>query len=151
VMNQSRVIPMWYNSGFILKMDILKEYPFYATNIGGFNKNFKKGLEDNRNIIRSKGKLKRMPNLNPLKKEINKYMKSLAVIAGNPNIVAFMHSHEILLNRRISLIKYCVCVILNTKRRNLKIEMLAKKLKISVKYVKDDYGINNLIDLIENK
>ena len=81
-----------------------------------------------------------MPNLkNNIENTMNKYiiLKS----------AQFMHSHEILFNKKISLKKYCKLIVCSIPCEN--IVRLADKLKIPViTHIKN--GLNNFIDLIEN-
>lgn len=131
----------------------MKDYPFYATRIGGFYNNFsdafRKDSIDNKYIfIKSKGNLKKIPNLKKLKIHIEKEMEK-----NNPIMreIAFMHSHEILFGKKIKLKKYCKCIIYSSDINNemLKnINFFAEKLKIPIKEY-GRYGLNNFINLIE--
>ena len=98
-----------------------------------------------------------MPILTKLKTYINKYMKS------RDDNVSFIHSHEILFNKKINIKKYCLGIIIyahspeiskiyNKEYKN--IEKLANKYGLFVKYEipknkMASYGLNNFIDLIE--
>lgn len=137
----------------------MKDYPFYATDIGEFYTNFSDAFAKDtkyldgreRIIMKRKGNLKKMPNLKKLKIFIEKKMKYKKTID-------FIHSHEILFNKRISLKKYCKCILY---RNDINDEIpkslinLAEKLKIPIKRYGCDsnkfigYGLNNFIDLIE--
>jgi hypothetical protein len=92
-----------------------------------------------------------MPNLKKLKIHIEKRMEREEDTTG------FMHSHEILFNKKISLKKYCKCILY---RNDIDDEIpkslitLAEKLKIPIKRYGNPnkfigYGLNNFIDLIE--
>jgi hypothetical protein len=149
----------WLTCCIVLDKKILKDYPFYATNIGGFYTNFSdafakhtKDAEDTeRFYMKSNGNLKKMPNLKKLKIRIEEGMRLKKTID-------FIHSHEILFNKRISLKKYCKCILyrndINDEIPNSLIT-LAEKLKIPIKRYGCDsnkfigYGLNNFIDLIE--
>ena len=144
--------PHWGNYVIVLDKKILKDYPFYSCEIGGFYDKFNNAFlsEDDKIFVKSKGNLKRMPNLTKLKNIINNYLIYWV------NSFAFMHSHEILFNKNIPLKKYCVCIIYSGEMEEIpqKIIDYAKKLEITIKnksLEKDrDYrGINNLIDIIE--
>lgn len=95
--------------------------------------------------IKSKGKLEKIPDLKKLKKHITLRMKRLSL--GN---IDFIHSHEILFGKRISLKKYCKCIISNNNIPK-SVLLLASKLKIPVKYYTSvtSFGLNNLIGIIE--
>ena len=150
--NENIQIPHWWDCALILDKKILKDYPFYATNIGGFLNNFKDAFLNNafinnpkQNIYaKGKGNLLRMPNLKNLKNNIENIM--------NKNIIfksaQFMHSHEILFNKKISLKKYCKLIVCSISCENIVI--LADKLKIPV-ITRVKNGLNNFIDLIENR
>jgi len=58
-------------------------------------------------IIYGDGNLTKMPNLTKLKNKINKKMEHNFL--GN---VEFMHTHEILFNRKIPLDKYCIKILI---------------------------------------
>jgi len=148
--------PHWLSCCIVLDKKILKDYPFYAVHIGGFYDDFSdafaKDAKDAENIyMKSKGNLKKMPNLKNLKMHIEKIM-------NRNDTTVFIHSHEILFNKRISLKKYCKCILyrndMNDKIPNNLIT-LAEKLKIPIKRYGSDhnkfigYGLNNFIDLIE--
>jgi hypothetical protein len=144
--------PHWGNYVIVLDEKILKDYPFYSCKIGGFYDKFNNAFlsEDGKVFVKSKGNLKRMPNLTKLKNIIND------ILIYWVTSVAFMHSHEILFNKNIPLKKYCLCIIYSGEIKEIpkKIIDYAKKLEIPIKnksLEKDrDYrGINNLIDIIE--
>ena len=125
----------------------MKDYPFYATITGGFLNNFSDAFLKNpkQNIYaKGKGNLQRMPNLKNLKNNIENNMNKNIILKN----LQFMHSHEILFNKKISLKKYCILIVCSKLCDN--IIKLANKLKIPViTRVKD--GLNNFIDLIENR
>jgi hypothetical protein len=144
--NENIQIPYWFDCAIILDKKILKDYPFYATITGGFLPNFSDAFIKNpkQNIYaKGKGNLQRMPNLKNLKNNIENNMNKNLILKS----VQFMHSHEILFNKKISLKKYCKLIVCHIPCDN--IVKLADKLKIPViTRVKD--GLNNFIDLIEN-
>ena len=144
--------PHWGGYVIVLDKKILKDYPFYSCEIGGFYDKFNNAFlpEADKVYVKSKGNLKRMPNLTKLKNIINDNLIYWV------DYVAFMHSHEILFNKNISLKKYCLCIIYSGKMEEIpqKIIDYAKKLEIPIKnksLEKDGHyrGINNLIDIIE--
>jgi len=159
--NESIQKPHWWSCAFILNKNILKDLPFYATDIGGFSDNFQDGMDNikGNSLAYGKGNLQRMPILTKLKTHINKYMES----KEDQDNVNFIHSHEILFNKKISIKKYCLGIIIYTptpvisKKYNKeykKIEKLADKYGLFVKYEipkykHTGYGLNNFIDLIE--
>ena len=107
----------------------------------------------NGTIIYGDGNLTRMPNLTKLKNSIKRGFD-------------FMHSHEILFNKKIPLDKYCLKIMIYFTKDELKkmksfdkytnqIIELAKQHNIPVKFRdykngKTDKVINNFIDSIEN-
>ena len=150
--NENIQIPHWWDCALILDKKILKDYPFYATNIGGFLNNFKDAFINNafinnskKNIYaKGKGNLLRMPNLKNLKNNIENIMNKNIILKS----AQFMHSHEILFNKKISLKKYCKLIVCSISCENIVI--LADKLKIPV-ITRVKNGLNNFIDLIENR
>jgi len=151
--NENTQYPHWFGCCIVLDKKILKDYPFYATCIGKFYNKFsdafKKDSIDNKYIfIKSKGNLKKIPNLKKLKIYIEKKMEKYNPIMDE---LVFMHSHEILFGKKIPLKKYCKCIIYSSDINNeiLKnISFFAEKLKIPIKEY-GGYGLNNFIDLIE--
>lgn len=149
--NEIIQVPHFHKYCLILDKKLLKDYPFYATYIGGFYNNFNDAFmkDDKKTFIRSKGDLERVPNLKKLKNYIEDIM--------NNNIygkISYIYSHEILFNRNISLKKYCKYIICKGDQIDENIINLAAKLKIPIKKYNDkdllnNYGLNNFIDLIE--
>lgn len=149
----------WFNCCIVLDINILKDYPFYACHIGYFGKTFSKGFNQLKNYCKGKGNLKKIPNLNLLKNKIFEYM------INDDNPINYIHSHELLFGKNISLKKYCLCIIIQTNKENvendklIKYEKMASKLGIPIKYnfrhegknKFKPYSINNFIDLIEHK
>jgi len=160
--DQKNQMTYWNECCLILDKQILKDYPFYATNILGYYKNFLDAFnKDARNIlVKSKGKLNVAPDLKILKEHIVKIMKERLKSQNT-----FVFSHEILFNKKIPLKKYCKCIIygkpiiysIYDPRRDTiypkiipkKLLLLASKLNIPIKYYYDYYGLDNLIDVIE--
>jgi hypothetical protein len=149
--NQESQIAHWGPCVIVLDKKILKDYAFYATRIGGFYDKFNDAFKENSNdiFVKSKGKLKKFPNLKNLKKHIDERLKN-----NKLDQVGFIHSHEILLNKKIYLKKYCKCIIVNHPDiidENL--ILLANKLNIPIKkyqrVVFKELGLNNFINLIE--
>lgn len=148
--------PHWYNYVIVLDKKILKDYPFYACKIGHFYDKFNDAFsdEDNKVFVKSRGKLKRMPNLTKLKKNcIEKYIKD-----SDSDVYRFINSHEIMFNKNIPLKKYCLCIVVDGELESIPQEIidLAQKLEIPLKnqsFKKENpfsvMGINNLIDIIE--
>ena len=100
--NENIQIPYWFDCAIILDKKILKDYPFYATITGGFLNNFNDAFIKNpkQNIYaKGKGNLQRIPNLKNLKNNIENTMKKYIILKS----VQFMHSHEILFNKKIIL------------------------------------------------
>jgi len=143
--NENIQIPHWFDCAIILDKKILKDYPFYATNIGGFLPNFNDAFIKNpkQNIYaKGKGNLQRMPNLKNLKNNIENIMNKNIILQS----AQFLNSHEILFNKKISLKKYCILIVCSRSCDN--IVRLANKLKIPV-ITRVKNGLNNFMDLIE--
>jgi hypothetical protein len=143
--NENIQIPYWFDCAIILDKKILKDYPFYATITGGFLNNFNDAFIKNpkQNIYaKGKGNLQRMPNLKNLKNNIENTMNKYVILKS----AQFMHSHEILFNKKISLKKYCKLIVCSIPCDN--IIRLSNKLKIPV-ITSVKIGLNNFIDLIE--
>ena len=148
--NEKEQKPNWGMCAIVLDKKILKDYPFYATGIGEFSDKFENGKTSEKTIISGDGNLPKMPSLTKLKTAIAKRMD------WNMSI-AFMHSHEILFNKKIPLDTYCKCIICGpylTPKENKTIMELSNKLDIPVKFYeknKKNEGINKLIDMIEKE
>jgi hypothetical protein len=145
--------PIWFNCAIILDNQILKDYPFYATPIGGFTEKFENGKNNEETLVYGEGNLSTMPNLTKLKNWISKRLLIKNVFKG----LNFIYSHEILFNKKIPLDKYCKCIIVfgaNTSLKDKKnLLYLAKKLNIPLKIYSDKKrqfnGLNNFINMIE--
>ena len=160
--NQGTQKPFWGSSVIVLSKQLLKDYPFYATGVGGFKTNFEEAFkedneihEDNKIIIKSPlGNLSRMPNLTKLKNKINQFCEKGKSFFGNIN---FMHSHEILFNRDIPLDKYCVAIIEGAYEHSPELEKICNDRGIPFmqlekpdkKDIHKQIGLNNFIDLID--
>ena len=145
--NENIQIPYWFDCAIILDKKILKDYPFYATTIGGFLNNFNDAfiINPKQNIYaKGKGNLQRMPNLKNLKNNIENIMNKNIILKS----AQFMHSHEILFNKKISIKKYCKLIVCSIPSDN--IVRLANKLKILV-ITSTKVGLNNFIDIIDNR
>lgn len=146
--NENIQIPHWSKCCLVLDKKILKDYPFYATVIGGFYNKFSDAFVKNETntFVKSKGNLTKMPNLKKLKEHIVMSMKN------NQNI-SFIHSHEILFGKRISLKKYCKLIVYGDNIIPTNIILLASQLNIPIKQHINkkfvDNGLNNFIDIIE--
>ena len=170
--SQENEIPHWYTCAIILDKQILKDYPFYATYLAGFKKEFDNGLINNNTnskydskiLVRGKGKLSKIPKLTKLKKYITKQMTLKQPKEFNKFHSKFQYSHEILFNQKIPLDKYCIKIIFLGKKEQYKksknkdidkIINLAKEKKIPIKYRdykfkgKNEKPINNFINSIE--
>ena len=155
--NQADVVPHWWNCAIVLDKKILKDLPFYATRIGGFSDKFENGKTNEETIIYGDGKLTKMPNLTKLKNVINKNL-----INNNLGGVEFMHSHEILFNQKIPLDKYCILIMMKSKKKYYehklidKLIKLSKEKNISIKFRdyklrgKNEKPIDNFINSIES-
>ena len=147
---------------FVLSKQLLKDYPFYATGIGGFLDNFDDAFDDKIKdsediIIKSpKGGLSRMPNLMKLRNVINDYCKKDSSLEK----LTYMHSHEILFGNDIPLEKYCVAVIANSytdDKKNSELEKLCSMLNIPYhrmeKVERKDrfkpYGLDKFLELVD--
>ena len=133
--------PHWFQCCIVLDKKILKDYPFYATSIGGFKKNFSdafsKDIEKSKDIfVKSKGNLKKYPNFTPLKENILKRM------SRKSDTISFIHSHEILFNKKIPLKKYCKLILY----RGYNEEQSLNLLKISIIYYNNPEKFIGLIE-----
>jgi len=145
--------PLWFNCAIVLDKKILKDYPFYATRIGGFADKFENGKTNEETIVYGEGNLSRMPNLTKLKNQISNRLNMKGVMKG----LSFIHSHEILFNRKISLDTYCKCIIVFgasiSQKDKEKIEELSNKINIPIKIYVDKKrqfnGLDNFIDMID--
>ena len=155
--NQKEQIQHWFSCAIILDKNILKDYPFYATDIGGFKDKFENGMNENA-IIYGDGNLTKMPNLTKLKNAISKRLNNFK----GHGIINFMHSHEILFNKKIPLDKYCKCIVimgtyLKPKEKQKLVEQIEKIniFQIPIKFYTTDrdkmlgLGLNKFIDVIE--
>ena len=146
--NENIQIPHWSKCCLVLDKKILKDYPFYATVIGGFYNKFSDAFVKNETLVKSKGNLTKMPNLKKLKEHI------ITIMKNNQNI-SFIHSHEILFSKRISLKKYCKLILYCDNIIPENIILLASQLNIPIKqygYINKKFvgnGLNNFIDIIE--
>ena len=155
--NQSNQIVHWGTCAIVLDKKILKDLPFYATRIGGFSDKFENGKTNEETIIYGDGNLTKMPNLTKLKNVINKNL-----INNNLGGVEFMHSHEILFNQKIPLDKYCILIMMKSKKTYYESKLIDKLIKlskeknISIKFRdyklrgKNEKPIDNFIDSIES-
>jgi hypothetical protein len=149
---ESNQKPYWWDDCFILSTNILKDKKFYG-NIGlGHCDKFEDCMDDNNTLktdIKGKGKLKKNPNLTKFKTKLNRHLKNK--LGPGMDIIGFMHSHEILFKNKINLKKYCVGLVLYSKKHvNYKeITKIANKLNIKV-FILKEFGINNFMNLIKN-
>jgi len=158
ILNQENQIVHWGTCAIVLDKQLLQDYPFYATHIGGFSDKFENGKTNKNTIIYGDGNLTKNPNLNKLKNVINKTMKQKN-LGGN---IEFMHSHEILFNQKIPLDKYCILIMMKGKKKDYdqkiidKLIKLSKEKNISIKFRdyklrgKNEKPIDNFIDSIES-
>ena len=117
--------PHWFTHGIVLKKQILKDLPFYASELGRFSYSFDDAMKRKDLLAKGDGNLKKYPDLKELKTHIKNYVKK-----GKTSI-DFIHSHEILFNQNISLEKYCVCIIVKGHFKN---EKIINNLKIPIIY-----------------
>ena len=155
--NQSNQTVHWGTCAIVLDKQLLKDYPFYATRIGGFSDKFENGKTNEDTIIYGDGNLTKMPNLTKLKNSINKNL-----INNSVGGVTFMHSHEILFNQNIPLNKYCNVIMMKRKKKEYEPKLIEKLLKLSketniplkfrdYKLIgKNEKPIDNFIDSIES-
>ena len=111
---ESNQKPYWWDDCFILSTKILKDKKFYGTIGLGFCDKFEDCMDYNNSKpdIIGKGKLKKIPNLTKFKSKLYQHMKNKLYL-GN---LRFMHSHEILFKNRINLKKYCIGLVLWSKK-----------------------------------
>ena len=150
--------PHWFSSVIVLDKKILKDYPFYATHIGGFKDKFENGKDNENTLVYGEGNLSRMPNLAKLKTAISKRLTNFKSFGS----INFIHSHEILFNQKIPLDTYCKCIViigtyLKPKEKQKLVEQIEKinnfhipiKFYTTDRYSMKELGINNFIDVIE--
>lgn len=154
---QEKQKPFWGMNVIVLSKQLLKDYPFYATGVGGFKTNFQDAFKEDKEddiIIKSPlDNLSRMPNLTKLKNKINQFCKKGNNFFGNIN---FMHSHEILFNSDIPLNKYCLAIIEGAYAHSPELEKLCNDrgipfMQLEKPAKKDKFkhmGLNNFIDLV---
>jgi len=165
--NEKTQKAFWGSCAIVLSKQLLKDYPFYATYVGGFKDNFQDAFkEDNEDNVDNEehiknnifikspsGNLSKMPNLTKLKNKINQFCNEGEKLFRNIN---FMHSHEILFNRDIPLDKYCVAIIEGAYEHSPEIEKLCAERGIPFTQLKKpgkkdtkSIGLNNFIDLVD--
>jgi hypothetical protein len=146
--NETKQNPHWLQCCIVLKKELLKDYSFFVTPVGGFD------ADEKKIILKGDGNLSKIPSIVKLKKYINKTLETSST--------DFMHSHEILFDKKIPLDKYCKCIIMydynlidkKEKAQKLEIIELANKLNISVitrKFSMRNKGINNFIEVVNLK
>ena len=97
--------PCWTHVCLILDPLILKDLPFYATRLGGFDDiSFKV-------LAHGKGSLKNIPNLSKLKKFIDERITQLSTTKKSRNDL-YKYSHEVVINENIPLKKYLHKIII---------------------------------------
>lgn len=155
--NQANQTVHWGACAIVLDKQLLKEYPFYATRIGGFSNTFENGKTNEDTIIYGEGNLTKMPKLTKLKNVINKNL-----INNRVGSVTFMHSHEILFNQKIPLDKYCIKLMLLGKKHHYDAKMIDKLIELAkIKNIplkfrdfklkgNNEKPIDNFIDSIES-
>lgn len=94
--------PCWTYVCLILDSNILKDLPFFATRLGGFDDLSFKFL------AHGKGKLGKMPNLEKLKKFINERITQPSKSRND----LYKSSHEIVITSDIPLKKYLLKIII---------------------------------------
>ena len=138
----------------VLKPEILRDLPFYATGLGRFKQRFRDGLGDPESIIASKGRLQRIPDMSALKEHIIKRVSpkpKRPKVGVLPPYMNYTFSHELLFGRRIYLKRYCKCVIIYADLpEKERIQRVCEERGISLKILKQTRGINNFIDLIDS-
>ena len=148
--NEIEQNPHWGQCCIVLKKELLKDYPFFVTPVGGFD------AEEKQIILQSDGNLSKMPRLTTLKNYIKKYLVNKYQFMKS---ITFMHSHEILFDKRIPLDKYGMMILINETylydKEKDKFNKLVNKTTVPIKYYKiikkhKPYGINNFIDTIQS-
>ena len=153
--NEDTQIPHYGMCALVLDKVLLKDFPFYATYIGGFLDKFnnafseEKDSKESKNILaKGSGNLTRIPHLKKLRNNIETIMDHNTY--GN---ISFMYSCEIIFDQKIPLKKYCKYILYSGSKIPDNIIKSALKLKIPIKSynpeLKQNYGLNNFIDLIE--
>lgn len=97
--------PCWTHVCLILDSRILKDLPFFATRLGGFDDISFKVLAHGR------GKLKKIPSLSKLKKFINERITTFSTSKKSRNDL-YKHSHEVVISEDVPLKKYLLKIII---------------------------------------
>lgn len=97
--------PCWTNVCLILNSSILKDLPFYATRIGGFDDlTFK-------HLAHGNGNLKSIPSLKNLKNFIDSRISQFSTFKKSPDNL-YKYSHEIVILDDIPLKKYLQKIVI---------------------------------------
>lgn len=161
--------PHWWGVAIVLDKKILKEQKWYATRIGGFRENFQDAFKPDSSgeEILAKNEnpstARRIPSLKKLKDYITSRMR-----AGGLGDLKFIHSHEVLFGKNISLAEYGVAItcprwtfnndkILSEKNRKY-ISRRCAELGVPIilygsekRYIHEEMlSINKFIDLIDS-
>lgn len=150
--------PFWWHGCFVLSTDLLKDYPFYATDTGSYRKSFNEALKEKGPLKapymlarNREGKRTRMPSLTLLKRFINDGKNRRPWLGTT----CFRHSHEILFGKAIPLSKYCSILVLYRSHPSIKkIESLCNKMNIKIIYfdnkIPDLNGLNRFLSLLDD-
>lgn len=141
ITNEERQQPFWFQCAILLDKQILKDLPFYATQIGGFHQKFSNGMASNNLLACGDGNLTRIPNLTKLRNHINAYKLESNISQS------FTHSHELMFGQDIPLAKYCKGIAIYRDNKELKnIRLLCNKIGLPLIILKKKKGINQLLE-----
>lgn len=155
-------IPHYGGIAIVLSPNLLFDYSFYITRIGGFLNKFNNAFKQskkkyNNQLSFSKNNIIRhhtTNNATDLQKKIKiakKLINKQCQIMGK-SLIGFMYSHELLFNKKIKLEKYCLMIIIyKNVCKNIDIIIkLCKKNNIKVIMYDNYLGINNFIKVIDD-
>ena len=141
ITNEAQQQAFWFQCAILLDKQILKDLPFYATQIGGFHQKFSEGMASKNLLAHGDGNLTRMPNLTKLRYHINSYKLS------NDITNSFIHSHELMFGQDIPLAKYCRGIAIyynNTELKNIRLQ--CDKIGLPLVILNKKKGINQLLE-----
>ena len=141
ITNEAQQQPFWFQCAILLDKQILKDLPFYATQIGGFHQKFSNGIANKNLLAHGEGNLTRMPNLTKLRHHVNSYKLEFNISQS------FIHSHELMFGQDIPLAKYCKGIAIyrdNTEIKNIK--TICNKIGMPLLILKKKKGINQLLE-----
>jgi len=158
--NEKSQYPFWGGCCVVISKKILRDFPWYCLRgVGGaddhtFRYNMNRIDKESRVIQKSWGKLDHIPNITKTKNGINWVMTKKFEKFSDFRKINFIHSHELMFNRRISLKKYAVCIVSYSypdMKTFPEIDKYCELSGIPIIYLPNVfYGINKLITKIDH-